>query len=1688
MSTHRRRSYRDFAEMSGFEIELPSSPDPLADEGDDDAPNDHSVLVPPSTTRGAPFTNRRLLHTNATASSSRFSALPGTSPRKRMFALDVGNEIAPQTIFVTVEAGQDGNPIIPKAPVGSSVRRRLFGSPTPSQASPQRRVRTTTTTVPLRGLTDDEGDPTPRQRRRSAGRPGTPKAASPKKKKKGTPTPKAKSARKPRGTPTNPSSDILQSETPAGADRPTPAKRRGRPPKRKSTDATTENGDPNSVQTLPRKRGRKPRESLGPDQLAVLYAENNGVGPSTASDAPEGPISDPATVDDGLGGEQAADEEDMWMANASDPPAPRHRSMSEGDGDMGFSEPAEAQDLGREPPASNDQGFLPGESDDYAPMMDYDDRSDVESLHNVTQEDALPNHGELNDQGPLPGESDDFALMSHDDRSDAGTRHDGNKPHFRHTSAELEDQGLLPGESDDYAPMSLDDRSDAGRRHGGNQSRVRSDSTELEDQGPLPGESDDYAPMMEVDERSEADSAHSKRPELEAHDKPDYTVDPETFTMIGIESTSFRTTNRNEPTSEPPEMGAETSLFINKTLDSLRPDIAESDEDEVDILVSRGHTPADDEPERPSADSSSAHKSHLPESPANRSSRYSSRSPGRTESEPGSVARLGRRDYGQFSSQVAQRINAYSPRSDADIPIDDEDSFSDIPEEVLAAVGSQDDWQGSKFPTEGHLAPKSATEPSVTHSGQRGAFRFVDTQASSRPSSSRSTPSPSRRSRIDATEDLPQRSASRSVQSRRASGQAMQRSSPPPSVRSRADSNRLLTPDDTTSSSTDPQSPIAHATADHTAINQNNRPDIVSDDIGSSPPQITTFAEDDQLELPARRSSDTPANQAPDIHVEYVQERHTFAAAPQSAHLFGPRPTLSPVKRIGRTLQELLSDPPSPSARSSVLGSPFTGAVKDSSPLDGAAVDEALRNAALPDIAQPNQPSQNVSQPSEPPSQSPAKSWAMPFASLSQIKKMVTQGVELFTSPQVNNTQQTLDDPFGPSSPTAEKGADTTRDSAFMNRIREVSREESAHGSNVGGRTALGDDEAHRTAAMSPAIRSSGLTQGRSPRPRSGGSESSQSRMRRYIGVPSGYDGAFDEDADELAGDQPPDDLRDIDHRSEDEHRAEGSEQGSEQWQMVEADAQQHDGQAEDEMQLDDAPAGGEESEDEDIWAVEANRTASSPQPFAPQNELSNLFRKSELSIDWGTRSTNSQSTTRPGKSSIFQPRRSIREDPPENLDDYSLVDLHSGSFTQPSAKKPTPQAQPQPKRVDLSDFFSSSPNFIERQRRAKEASLAKSAAQNAAANVAHVASPEMTQVQTAGPSFLRPLPTQVMGKLPSPAPGASQDTTRESTTRTSSTPEQAVRSTATEEELSPTPQRGRNDAALFETWSVSSRPPTGRPPSSDPRDASARPSTPQDPTDSSFDTPDLRPLPGRAASPSKSCLRSPLKARTPGRVVEFTSSTSSAAVPFQAHAGFQNRVATASASNPFAAGPASTFPGKENQPSSLNTDHGSNSILAGPSSSFVGKENQLATHNIINNNVVQLLPQHKPLQRVQKQLLQQQQTADSPLSLTRWSRRHWLLLDSLLQSYRRDGPLEFELRHPDAVMASPSRRASSSLLGKEITSQGETMLIEQWHLDVVDAFRQEAGGWPEDALAKRLFALIVGEERRRAGLVPKRR
>ncbi|KAJ0124983.1 hypothetical protein J7T55_006326 [Diaporthe amygdali] len=1610
--------------MSGFEIELPSSPDPLGDESIVIAPG--SVAPPPPSTTRRPFQS---------AASSRFSAIPGTSPRKRMFALDVGSEITPQTIYVTVEAGPDGNPITKPGGTGrggANVRRLLFGSPTP-QPSPRRGARTTTTTIPLRGLTDDEGDPTPKRRRRSSGRPGTPATAGAKRKKKSTPTPKA--ARKPRGTPVA-SSDALQSEAPATGAKPTPA-RRGRPPKRKAEAAPSDQNTyvPPEASTT-KKQGRKRQKSIQADDTDELTTAGIDVEPQSYEPPPS---QNTDTLQDILpeeGPGDGDDDEDPFLAQLSDPPRDGHDahpySMSERA--MESSEPAGETRFEQRHHQLQDQGPLPGESDDYAPMMDFDDRSDLGSHHSVPpSETAQVEHGaqELEDQGPLPGESDDYApAMDREGGSDVPSHHSETTP-----------RAARP---------------------------VRHDPMELEDQGPLPGESDDFAPMMDFDDRSDVESQHSFQP-ARSEDATDNTVDPDTFTMIGIETMPSFQRTRGASTSDLPEIGETTSLFINRTIESLRQEIVATDEEneeneeneEVDLLGSREQTPAAAEPHRPFEISSGKKRS----SPRRRSQTPQSRatqSPENTSNRP--RAGLSREYAGpeplQSKQSPAQPIEEEGIKTIAALSSDelnaDDDSFSDIPEEAFAAAETQEIPDPARSSSEDELSMAvEATQEAAPDAAYDHETVPGDSQNSDLSERAQSPPDRLGRSQIDDGEFL-QRSASRSAQFGRRSSQATQKSSPPHPIRSCSDSNRLLTPPDEPTSSSDQS--IAPDNQPHEEEIADIDPE---EEIGSSPPEITTFdREDEEPAQSSRRSSDTPANRPPSIHLQPVQAREANAAVfPSQAA--GPRPFLSPIVRVGERLQNILSDPPSPSARSSVLGSPFKGSIRKSSPLDGPSDEEVVHRDTSSNTTLQNPPAQTESL-----AESPRVSWAQSLFSLSHLKSLVTEGARKMASPQTNITQ-TWEDPFGPSSPTKDRGGNA-RNSAFMDRIRQASREGSVHSSRASiARATLGDAD-DRSFSGDPAPRGLGSNwkSERSLKP----SQSTSSVLfgRQGAGISNAYDGAADEEPEAMTIDRLPDEPRTDDtllQPVEDQ----APETGGVQYPLLRNEASQEEEilvrSQQDEMQLDEAPLEGDGSDEDDVWAIEADRTASSPtaQRRANEsiNESFNAFARSGLSIDWGTRSTISQ-TLPPGRSPAFkQSIRGTAQDVPENLEDYSLLDLHSGASTQPSAKKPTPEAQKQPQRVDLSDFFSSSPNFIERERRARTASKAEAIVQNSSENdAAPVASPAMLHDNQDALSRQRRLSSdsRLSDELPSPAPGAGQRFGQDATEQLSSTstPE---RPRLTQQRLAP--RQAQNDAALFENWEVSSsRAPTERlyltDPISDAQPSSPqaieRPSTPVDRQESSPEAPILKPLPGRNMSPAKSCLRSPLKPKTPGRVVEFTSSTLSPMAQGQARAAAQSNIPT-TLGHPPSLSPRRSPRGKENKPSALK--------------SYISSS-----------------PHHRHLDLTQQQ---QEQSANSPLSQTKWSKRHWLLMDGLLQAYRGNA-LDFQLRHSGAVMASPKKRASSSLLGKMVTSQGEKMALEQWHLDIVDAFKKEVGGWPEDALAKRLFSLIVGEERRKAGLVPRRR
>jgi hypothetical protein len=277
-----------------------------------------------------------------------------------------------------------------------------------------------------------------------------------------------------------------------------------------------------------------------------------------------------------------------------------------------------------------------------------------------------------------------------------------------------------------------------------------------------------------------------------------------------------------------------------------------------------------------------------------------------------------------------------------------------------------------------------------------------------------------------------------------------------------------------------------------------------------------------------------------------------------------------------------------------------------------------------------------------------------------------------------------------------------------------------------------------------------------------------------------------------------------------------------------------------------------------------------------------------------------------------------------------------------------------------------------------------------------------------------------------------------------------------------------------------------------------------------------LKPLPDRTASPTKSIIRSPLKPKTPGRKVEFTSSTLSPLAQAQARAerrasmspekqnddrpppGRRNVVNLAveedkenQSSSPSISGPPSLSPSSSPSPSPSSTREQQRQQQQRP------QNRRLTSSHLTSSTSTQ------PQSNISTPQPSQKQPQPPQLSPTTWTRDHWIRLDELLQA-RKNGTLQFQLetaRRPTASFSSSRSNAPSQscrhLFGKIVTAQGESMPLQEWHLDVVEAFLAEIsrGGdagrrqvWDGTQIAKRVFALLVGEERRRLGMVPSRR
>ncbi|RDW64908.1 hypothetical protein BP6252_10559 [Coleophoma cylindrospora] len=230
---------------------LLSSPDPLGDSTE--------LISPPK--RRTPKMRRSL-------------PMPGSSPKKQTFELDVGNELSPQKIRVTVEAGEERGNLF------SHYTDRRAISPSPYRPQVNRRgERTTTTTIPLKGLSDTEDDPPAVTPKRGRGRPrksGTPITT----KKKGRVSTPAKSPRKRKSIGSLVDGDDsgdwdfqIGKGVSMGRGK---GRSRSRSQKATSRGATPAPSEPAAAEqpelSVASKRGR--RKSIAPEEIVVLRDEN----------------------------------------------------------------------------------------------------------------------------------------------------------------------------------------------------------------------------------------------------------------------------------------------------------------------------------------------------------------------------------------------------------------------------------------------------------------------------------------------------------------------------------------------------------------------------------------------------------------------------------------------------------------------------------------------------------------------------------------------------------------------------------------------------------------------------------------------------------------------------------------------------------------------------------------------------------------------------------------------------------------------------------------------------------------------------------------------------------------------------------------------------------------------------------------------------------------------------------------------------------------------------------------------------------------------------------------------------------------------------------------------------------------------------------------------------------------------
>lgn len=888
------------------------------------------------------------------------------------------------------------------------------------------------------------------------------------------------------------------------------------------------------------------------------------------------------------------------------------------------------------------------------------------------------------------------------------------------------------------------------------------------------------------------------------------------------------------------------------------------------------------------------------------------------------------------------------------------------------------------------------------------------------------------------------------------------------------ESNNLITPDETPSPDTSDDS------GEKMVESVSKAEETEHEEMASSPP-VLNFSNAEQHPPLSRHSrqesSDTPAIQAPATQlppkIGDVENQGISLAPPETAS----RQSFSPIVRAGRALQRVTSDPPSPPVRDNALGSPFRSSTSKSpttvtqpTVTQQMNTQEATRQLS---VAQP--PATAFSTHQSPVVEQPARNspWSSAFAPFKQIKNVVAQAAQRFSPraapPPAPPATHDMSDPFV-AAPEPGRRADWERQDTLSmhNSMFSLGNGSASRPEHNASRTSSIQADGGMDDEMSWVADGTPVRMDQEP-------DSVSSTMRANQGSIGGHD-MSDMDVDIQSFVEP---------QEEEEHEQE-----------------------------DEQP----DYNDADLWDFEASRpTPRKPEPRATaiQEPVLDPPRRSKIPSPWRQNS----------KRLVYNDERRRAA---ENIiskeaeaDEFSLLSQFGGGASAGPKGKEVEQAPAQPakKGMDLSSFFSS-PALLPEVRPPFAFGSSKPAERRPAPAT------EETETQPAQLPVSRRIfsfgsgrskGSQLVSSVASSRPTIPQKNLqiggnqprrdlfspiKRTVTRFEVPDSEAAQQSSSpatqprQQSLPVVPQKAnfapRSVAAGNSLFNASLQPGSLF---SKPAAAFAEPgseggvTTPErqtSPAGSNIVVSNPKHLPDPQRSPTKSSFRSPLKAKTPGRVVVFASSTLSPLAQAQARA---ERRASLSASpeKSSAAPPARSVDfDKENQALPNNdidmAKGGFNTARTTTTTTTQGKPKP--TFSLFGNTTIPHLP--PPTSSTSTTL----KPPPTRLSPTTWSRAHWERLDSLLQQRRRTGALNFQLAHP--LPKARNRNHRPRLIGKQVVAQGETMTLEQWHLDVVDAFAAELGSeecaWDEKVLAKRVFALLVGEERRRAAKVPQRR